>query len=377
MNTGALLRIAGLRYRLLWANVRSKRGKVILFSCGYLLVIPIAIVLLVGGIGSGLAAIRSGKAELVAGIVLGVVFLEAILIAVILGIGSAPAFSDAALRRYPLSRLDRLGARQLTAFLEPIWLFVFALDLGVAVGFYVFLGAPWLLLAVPAAILLVVTNFLLARVLSVLAEWIVSRRSGALVILLAILLLTGLLSFGPFLMRSATLWKHGSFPALMASLQLTPPLVAARIMVGAPVLASFWRLLALLLWCFISAVLLVLAEGLPSPTRTVAGAEARWNRPYDRLASAFGPVLAPLVGKTLRYYVRSPQLWLNYPVAPIACVAIALMLARGVSDPLAGFLVMLGVISVVGFLSMGAMPMNAFGFDRSGFRRYFLFPVAP
>lgn len=377
MRLQPLLRIVALRYRLLWAKVRSKQGRIILFLCGYFLVFPVAIVLLAGGIGSSLAAIRSGKAELIAQIVLGSVYLDAILIAAILGIGSAPAFSDASLRRFPLSRLERLVARQLTAFLEPIWLFVLSLDFGVAVGFHAFLGLSSLWLAIPGAILLVVTNFLFARALSVLVEWLATRRGGALALMIVFALLAVLPSFAPALFGSAAWWRHGLMPGLRSALQLTPPFAAAGVLAGASVLASLYGLLVLLLWLFIFAALLVLVEGLPPAARVVAGAEAEWNSPYDRIAGAFGPKLAPLVGKTLRYYVRSPQLWLNYPFAAIFPILLSFQLSRHQSDPLAGFLTMLGTISVVGHMSMGAMAMNAFGFDGSGFRRYFLVPVSP
>jgi hypothetical protein len=377
MRLRPLLRIVALRYRLLWARVRSKQGKIILFFCGYFLVFPIAIVLLAGGIGSGLAAIRTGRAELVAEMVLGSVYLEAILIAALLGIGSTPAFSDSALRRYPLSPLERLGARQVTAFFEPIWLFVLALDLGVAAGFHMFVGASSLWLAIPAAILLVITNFLLARALSVLGEWITTRRGGALALMLAFVLAVSLVPFAPALFGSAPWWQHGFMPALLSILRLTPPFAAAGVIVGSSVLASLYGLLLLLVWFFLFAALLVLLEGLPPAARAVAGAEAVWNGPFDRIAGAFGPTLAPLVGKILRYHVRSPQLWLSYPVAPIFSVFWALFLARREHDPLAGFLTMLAIISIVGYMSMGAMTMNAFGFDGPGFRRYFLFPVSP
>jgi hypothetical protein len=377
MRLRPLLRIVALRYRLLWARVRSKQGKAILLLCGYFLIFPIVIALLAGGIGSGLAAIRTGRAELVAEIVLGSVYLDAILIAAILGIGSTPAFSDVSLRRYPLSPLERLGVRQVTAFLEPVWLFVLALDVGVAVGFHVFVGASSLWLAIPAAILLVMTNFLLARTLSVLVEWIVTRRGGALALMIAFVLLVSLVPFAPDLFGSAAWWQHGTVPALLFILQLTPPFAAAGVMVGSSVLASLYGLLLLLVWFFLFTTLLVLLECLPPAARAVAGAEAVWKGSYDRLAKAFGPSLSPLVGKILRYYVRSPQLWLSYPGAPIFSVFWALFLARREHDPLAGFLTMLAIISIVGYMSMGVMTMNAFGFDGSGFRRYFLFPVSP
>ncbi|MEJ2007727.1 MAG: hypothetical protein P8Z30_06145 [Acidobacteriota bacterium] len=377
MNLRMLLRIAGLRYRLLWANVRSKRGKAVLFVCAYLLVVPIAILLLAGGIGAGLVAIRTGRGELVAGIVLGVVYLDATLIAVALGTGSSPAFSDAVLRRYPLSRLDRLGARQLTAFLEPVWLFVLALDLGVAVGFHAFLGASSLWLAVPAAILLLVTNFLLARSLSVLTGWIASRRVGAMLLVIAILVLVPAVSA---LGRSAASGKHAILHSLLPLLQLSPPFAAAGIIAGSSALVSLYRLLGLLFWCLIFAALLVLAERLPAASRRVGGVRTAWTGPCDRVAALFGPS-APLVSKTLRYYLRSNRARIQFATVLIIFLLSFPLSALGNphhgANPAKLIFLALGTLPVVGWAGTTSIGANAFGFDGAGFRRYLLAPVTP
>ena len=177
-----LVHLLGLRYRLLWAQARSGAGKAAFVALGVLLVCLVAAVLALGGLGAAVAAVRLGKGESIAGVMLSAFFMFALFGALILGAGINPAFSDAALRRYPLSRLDRAGARELTAFLEPVWLFVLAIDLGEAVGFHAFWGASSLWLAVLAAFLLAVTNFLLARIVSVLADWVASRRVGPLLL---------------------------------------------------------------------------------------------------------------------------------------------------------------------------------------------------
>ena len=141
MNTRLLARLLGLRYRLLWAQVRLRNGKIALFVVGYLFAMLIIAFLALAGYRAAMASIRLGKAELVASAVLCGFFLLAILASVILGIGINPAFSDAALRRYSLTPVDRLVARQLTAFLEPMWMCILAFDLGVAAGLYTFSGS--------------------------------------------------------------------------------------------------------------------------------------------------------------------------------------------------------------------------------------------
>jgi hypothetical protein len=46
-------------------------------------------------------------------------------------------------------------------------------------------------------------------------------------------------------------------------------------------------------------------------------------------------------------------------------------------DPRHKFVVSLGAFAVVGFLATATMCTNQFGFDSSGFRRYFLLPISP
>lgn len=372
MNLYALLQIAGLRYRLLWAKVRSKRGRIILFLCGYFIFLPVLVLMLAGGVGTGLVAIRSGKAEMVAETVLGVVYLEAILIGLFLGFGSSPAFSDAALRRYPLTRIERLCGRELTALLEPIWLFVLALDLGTAVGFHAFLGASFLWLAVPAAFLLVVTNFLLARVLSVLVEWIAARRAGELALAIAGFLVIAALPSVPALVHPAARWSQGFRPILLAILKFTPPYAAAGIMVGTSVLGSFWWLLALLLWCFVLVGLLGLTERLPTVSRGVTRMRTVWTGPCDRIASLFGPT-APLVSKTLRYYLRCNRVRLAFVV--VLPVLLFILWNHGHRHPAESLFLALGILPLAGWCGTMNMSINAFGFDGAGFRRYFLAPA--
>jgi hypothetical protein len=176
----------------------------------------------------------------------------------------------------------------------------------------------------------------------------------------------------PALVRNRTFLGNA-----LAVLRFSPPFAAATVLAGAPRLASVASILLLLGWCVGLIAALAFLERQPLPSRAVPGAEATWNHLYDRIAAAFGPTLAPLVGKILRYYIRSPQLRFNYPSAVVCSVLVALNFARNVSDPLAGFLALLGIISIVGFLSMGIMTMNVFGFDGAGVRRYFLLPAAP
>jgi hypothetical protein len=328
--------------------------------------------LALGGVGAAVEAVRLGRGELVASILLSAFFAFALFGALILSAGVNPAFSDAALRRYPLSSFERFGARHVVGLLEPLWIFILALDLGVAVGF-VALGVSPCWVALPAALLLFSTNYLLGRLLLSVIEHLMATRNGPLllaVLLTLLFLLPG--SLAPALARNRALSANA-----WIVLRFFPPFAAARVVAGAPVLASVASMLLLLGWCAGLIAALAWLERQPLPSRTVAGAEAQWDHPCDRVAAAFGPALAPLVGKTLRYYIRSPQLKLNYPTAVPLVVLVALTFGHGRSDPMASFFTLIGFISAVGFLSMGIMPANVFGFDGAGFRRYFLLPAPP
>lgn len=106
------------------------------------------------------------------------------------------------------------------------------------------------------------------------------------------------------------------------------------------------------------------------PSRTAAKAQVSWNSFYDRAAACFGAEMAPLAGKILRYYIRSPQMRYSYPI-----VVFSMFLA--IVDPRTKFLAAVGMISFVGSMCMGAMTLNIFGFDGAGFRRYYLLPITP
>src|ERR1035438_9214210 len=128
MNTPLILRLVGLRYKLLWAQTRTRNGRIALFLVGYLFALLILLLMTAGGYGAAMIAVRSGQAEKVAQAVLGGLFLNALVASVVTGFGINTAFTDAALRRYALNAGDRLVARHLTGILEPVWIFVLGLD---------------------------------------------------------------------------------------------------------------------------------------------------------------------------------------------------------------------------------------------------------
>ena len=369
MNTPLILRLVGLRYTLLWAQTRTRNGRIALFLAGYLFAVLILLLMTAGGYGAAMVAVRSGHAEGVAQAVLGGLFVNALIASVVTGFGINTAFTDAALRRYALSLRERLAARHVIGILEPVWIFVFGLDLGLSTGMYVF-GAGSFWLGAVAVLLLLITDYLLARVLATLIEWLSHVKGGTAILFLMLIgaaMLPGLLI--PVLAKA-----HGARAGMMAVLHYTPPFAAAALMVNAGAGVRHFGLLAV----WIAALLVALAaiEKQAARPRSAAAAAVTWDSRYESIASIFGPAMAPLIGRSLRYYVRSNKVRFNY-IAAIPILAFLTFNRAAEGGPMHYFVRALGAFTVVGFLGTAVMSTNQFGFDASGFRRYFLLPIAP
>ena len=117
-----------------------------------------------GGFGAAVVAVRAGKAVLITRIVLTSLFAQALLATVMLGFGMSAIFSDLELRRYPVGAFDRRLVRHLIGIIDPFWMLTLALDLGLVIGLYV-LGAAKLLERLLAVLLLVLANYLVARII--------------------------------------------------------------------------------------------------------------------------------------------------------------------------------------------------------------------
>jgi hypothetical protein len=147
-------------------------------------------------------------------------------------------------------------------------------------------------------------------------------------------------------------------------------------MTEASALAALYRLLALLLWCFLFAALLALSGRLPSATRTVTGVRDPWDGPCDRIAAPFGSS-GPLVSKTLRYYLRCNRVRTVFltTLLMFLCLLSLHVNPRHANQGL--LFIAIGMLPFVGWGGAMGMGANAFGFDGPGFRRYFLSPASP
>jgi len=356
-----------LRYKLLWAKTRNRNGRIALFLTGYLLLIFFIAVLAAGGFSAGMVAIKEGHAELMASVVLGGLFVNGIISAALLGFGVNTEFSGAALRRYPLTARQRFLARHLIGVLDPIWFLILALESGLAFGLYVF-GTASLTVGLFAVLVLVITNYLAARAVSLLIERVARLPGGSAVLLV----LVSLFSFAGVI---PALGIGHQLKPLLGILRLTPPAAAARLMLAGD-LASFVPACSLLLsGLMLSAAAVLVLERLPVPSKASSGPAASTSGSLDRFASLFGLSIGPLLARFLRYYLRNNRIRAMYPLAIPTVGFLLVMNAAQRGSEILTFA--LGAFATLSFLSTAPMAVNPFGYEASGFRRHFLLPVAP
>ncbi len=370
MNFELVGNLVRLGYKLLWARTRTRNGKIALFFAGYLLLIFLLVIFGLGGVGAGIVAVRSGKAYAVTGGILGALYVQAMIATVILGFGVNAVFADVELRRYPIRAVERRLTRHLIGIVDPFWILVLALNLGMAVGLYL-VGAGSFWSGVIAALLLFVSDYLIARVLALLLERMVSKPGGSALLMGAIILF-GILPgmAGPFFKKN----PHALNP-VFAVLAYTPPAGAAAAMVRSGGAALF-GFAVIACWLVGLSAALVALERRPPRQKAAQTTTLSFGDVWDRLGSVFGPENGPLVAQWLRYYSRNRRFRTIYPLA------IPLMLFLAYTQSQAGsaagrFATVVGCFAIVGFMGTAQFAVNQFGYLGGGFRRYFLLPANP
>jgi hypothetical protein len=364
---GELIR---LRYKLMWAKTRTRNGKIALFVIGYLLLVLVIAVLAAGGIGAAIVAVQSERAEFITRIVLSSLFAQALLATVLMGFGMSAIFSDLELRRYPVSGFDRRLVRHLIGLIDPFWLLTFALEFGLVLGLF-FMGAASFAAGFVAVLLLVVANYLVARVVETVVERLMQRPSGSTLVMVGIIAL----SFSGAVIPPLIKRFPGLTDAVVTILAWTPPFGAAAAITrsGAAALAGFGIELA---WLAGLIAILVALERRPPQRRTVETTALVFDSPYDRLAAALGFEHAPLVGWWLRFYAWNTRfkalLVISLPMVGFLTFNFASQ-KRGIG----WFAAALGTFPILTFLGTSRFMVNQFGYLGGGYRRCFLLPVAP
>src|SRR4029450_6804576 len=108
-----------LRYRLIWAQARNSNGKIILLLSLYLIGGSVALLVAFGGVGAAVGDNDFDRGGSMARWTLTMLFINGIGLSLMFGVGTQEAFSEEALRRYPLRARDRFIIRQIIGFLGP------------------------------------------------------------------------------------------------------------------------------------------------------------------------------------------------------------------------------------------------------------------
>jgi hypothetical protein len=363
--------LIGLRYKLLWARMRSRNGRIAIFMLGYLIFVLVMLLLGTGGFGAGIIAVRSGKALTVARIVLGSLYVEMILLTVIVGWGLNAVFSDLEIRRYPVGAIERRITRHLVALVDPFWFLGLAMDVGLAFGLYI-MGVGSFGIGLIAVVLLFISNYLAARVVGVFVDRLMQHKIGSLVLLASIIGMAVSAGQIPVMM------KHN--PAVAAEavsvLRFTPPFGAAAAITGSSSQAG-WGVAIVVNWLVVLAGALVALERRPAQRQKLPTTAISFESIYDRIGARFGAERAPLVSHWLRFYTRNNRFrtlaLLALPVLAFITYSFSFGRPRGNLDAL--FIAALGTFPLAGFMAPARFAVNQFGYVSGGYRRYFLLPT--
>jgi hypothetical protein len=369
MDFESIGKLIGLRYKLLWARTRSRNGRIAIFIIGYLIFVLVVLLLGTGGFGAGMIAVRLGKAQTVARIVLGSLYVEMILLTVILGFGLNAMFSDPELRRYPVGAMERRVARHLVAFIDPFWLLGLAIDVGLAFGLYI-MGAGSFGIGLIAVVLLFLSNYLAARVVGVFVDRLMQHKIGSLVLVAMIFGMSVGAGQIPMMMKH----NPAAVARVVSVLRFTPPFGAAAAITGNSSQAGA-GIATIVAWLVVLAGALVALERRPAQRQKLPTTSISFESIYDRIGARFSAEHAPLVSHWLRFYTRNNRFrtlaLISLPV--LAFLTYSFAKPRGNLDAL--FIAALGTFPLVGFLAPARFTVNQFGYASGGYRRYFLLPT--
>lgn len=361
-----------LRYRLLWAHARTSNGRLSILFAVYLVGGVLTLVFALGGLGLGmaLATAEGVEVQFFARWLLAGLFVNGIGLSLLFGAGTRAAFSEEALRRYPLNRRERFIVRQVIGLFDPVWLLLSAATFGLALGF-VWLANGSLIRSLLAAVILIAANYLATIVLLTLIGWAMETRTGTRVLGTLTLLA---LSFGPLAIAVFANTKHDApWELFDPVLRLTPPGAAAGLIAGDDAATIINSFLLLLIWCVGLAALLQKLEARPRRVQATAGGRIVWQDFYDQLSSLFGARYAPLVNKSLRYHLRSNMIRFSLFSTPLVVLASKYFIPQ--QNLYGSFFIALGIFFMTSSATAAMIMLNTFGYDAAGIRRYAILPV--
>ncbi|HEU0179585.1 MAG TPA: hypothetical protein VFV58_35580 [Blastocatellia bacterium] len=361
-----------LRYRLIWAQARTSNGRIILFFALYLLGVSFALLMTFGGLGAAIAAGNFDQGGSMARWTLTTLFINGIGLSLMFGLGTQEAFSEESLRRYPMKTRERFIIRQIIGLLDPIWAFMAAGALGLAVGFSWF-GRGVIILGPAAAALFIAASYLATACLLSFIGHIMRSRAGSSMLGIIVL---ALISFGPLsLSLLAASGADGVWRSLGRLLLFTPPGAAAAMMTEDSLSMALSAAALLVVWVAALTLLLKKLESLrPVAEANFSGGISYGfgDSFYDRIAGMFGRQYAPMVSKSLRYHWRCNLIRFSLLTSPLLVLLAKFpALGRGSNGEVITTFMLFFVIG--GATSM-SMTLNLFGYDSAGVRRYAILP---
>ncbi len=357
------------RYRLIWAKARASVGTIILLFSFYLVGGAIALLVAFGGLGAAIVDNELDQSGGVARWTLTTLFINGIGLSLMFGVGTQEAFSEKALRSYPLKAREQFIIRQIIGLLDPIWIVTAVGAIGLAVGFSI-LGKGLILLGLPAALLFIAASYLATVcILSFISHIMRSRAASAA---LGILVLA-LISFGPLAM-SVLAVSDGDrmFSSLGRFLLFTPPGAAAAMMAEDRWPVAFGATALMFFWVAALTLSLKKLESLRPGAESKFSGGISWENLYDQVARLFGSKYAPFISKSLRYHLRCNLVRFSLLTSPVFVLLGQYLVpwrsARGeIIITFALFFITSSAICV-------SMMLNLFGYDGAGIRRYAVLP---
>lgn len=366
------LALVKLRYKLIWAHARTSNGKIAMLFAVYLIGGLFALFFALGGMGMGAAisTIEPERAEYFARWILTGLFVNGIGLSLLFGVGPRAAFSDQALRRYPLDGRERFWVRQVIGILDPIWLLIISATMGLAIGF-LWLGNGSIIRTLLTATIFIAANYLSTIVLLTVVGLVMETRRGSGILGTLVLLLV---SFGPLSMALLLkTHKTAVWNAMDVIVRFVPSGAAAEMLVGETLVRAMSGFVLLLLWCVVLLWLLEKLEMRPATVSQITAGNIIWRDMFDQMGELFGMRYAPLISKSLRYHMRCNMIRFSLITAPV------IVLAGKYLVPLRNqqgyFFISLAMFFIMSSATAAAMMLNAFGYDDAGIRRYAILPM--
>ncbi|HKQ78585.1 MAG TPA: hypothetical protein VJ810_33105 [Blastocatellia bacterium] len=358
-----------LRYRLIWAQARGSNGRIILLLSLYLLGGSVALLVAFGGMGAAIVDNDFDQGGGVARWTLTMLFINGIGLSLMFGVGTREAFSEEALRRYPLKERDRFIIRQIIGLLDPIWAFMAVGTLGLAVGFSL-LGRGVIILGLPAVVLFIAASYLATVCLLSLVSHIMRSRAASAAMGIIIL---ALISFGPLAMSLISVSGGDRMWRVMERLMLfTPPGAAAAMMAEDRWQMAFGGAALLCAWVATLTLMLRKLESLRPGAESTFSGGISWDNFYDQIARLFGSEYAPFVSKSLRYHLRCNLVRFSLLTSPVFVLLGQYMVPW--RSGRAEIIITLALFFITSSAICVSMMLNLFGYDGAGIRRYAVLP---